>query len=283
MRRVLIICLFLLLSKTAGECNTNILGPLQPMSVAYPVHSDGGNLANLPDALAGNAGNNFNVLGQIEQSLFGRSFANQNISNRLSRIEKSLFNTTYATSSDTQRLDNIISNFNQINKYPNISKNDLSRIESRILRQSYPQNSAVRRIERLEEQMFGAIQSGDVEARYEALKLASKNFANTQSAYNPPLRSGWKGAKGDWKANALNAIWGGSMTGFTPPINPFYGNNLNNMAGLNNDYTGYNNNSYNRYNQYPSGYGSYRGNRTNTGYSDDFQDFSARTGVTILD
>jgi len=297
MRRVLILCLFLLLSKTTGECATNLFPPLQPMggdnsnNNAIQDYSD--NLSNLPEPQQQlqqqkpSVSNSNSNISQIEQSIFGRSFENQNISTRLSRIEKSLFSTTYPTSPDAQRIDNIISNYNQINKYPNISKKDLSKLESRVLSQNFPQNSAQRRIERLEQQMLGAVQSGDLDARFQTLKIVSKNYNTNQSDYSPdPFQSagsGWKGLRGGWGNMLNNNLMGGSMTGFTPPISPFSTNNLNaynNSSTYNNGY-----NNFNRYNRYTSGYSPYRGNRTNTSYHEGYDDFSTNTGagVTILD
>lgn len=297
MKRALILCLFVLMGEVSGECATTMFPPLQPLQAmggANPIQNySSNNITALTDPFVNPVNPNYADIGRIEQSLFGRTFAGQNISMRLSRIEKSLFTTTYPNSTDVQRIDNIISNFNQINKYPNISKNELSKIESRVLNQTYLQNSPERRIERLEEQMFGAVQSGNINSRYEALQLAAKAYnRNNQYSSNNPSQIG----QGGWKTLASNvgnsiignallgnsmmggSLMGGSMTGFTPPINPY--NSYNN--GYNNSYNRYNN--YNSYaNPTASGYGMYKGYRTNHGYYDGFQDYSSGAGVTILD
>lgn len=303
MKRTLILCLFLAMSETAGICATTFFPPLQPLQ---PVQQVGGNnlaqnnnnsITSLPDPFVSpaNTPNTPNVnnpdISQIEQSLFGQSYVKQNISVRLSRIEKSLFTTTYPNSSVAQRIDNIISNFNQINKYPNISKNTLSKIESQVFSQNFPQNSAERRVERLEQQVFGAVQSGDLESRYEAVKMAAKSYSrnkrnNDQYFPNDMPQSGWKGL-----ANNLGgAFFGGSMTGFTPPINPYnnYNNGYNNYSSSYSNPDPYNSNFPSSYtnsyaNAYQPGCGMYRGVRTNHGYSDSFQNYSSGTGVTILD
>lgn len=291
MRRVLFLCLFLLLSKTAGECATTLFPPLQPLVENNNSLRDyNNNLTNLPDAQQQQMPQPKNVstyknISQIEQTIFGRSFENQNISSRLSRIEKSLFSTTYPSSSDSQRIDNIISNYNQINKYPNISQKDLSRLEARVLNQTFPQNSATRRIERLEEQMFGAAQSGDISARLETLKLAAKKTTTNQADYSiddPFQQTGFKGIGGNWGNILSSRRLGGMMTGFTPPISPFSTNNFayNGLNGFNNGF-----NNYNRYNRYPARYGTYPGNRSGTGYQEGYGNSSGSTGVgvTILD
>lgn len=274
MKRALILCLFLFISESSGKCAVTFFPPLQPIGGANPVQNFS-NITSTADPFLNPNKINYPDISRIENSLYGRSFENQNISSRLSRIEKSLFNKTYSNSSNIQRIDNIISNFNQLNKYPNISKNVLSKIEAKVLHQSFPENSIELRIERLEQRIFGAVQSGDIDSRYEALMTAARNYnpnpINTAYYPNPITAGGWKSILN----NLGNSMLGGNMTGFTPPINPYdnYGNNpaYNSNAGLN-----------------PGTSGMYRGSRTNNGfggysYHDDFTNYGSGTGVTILD
>ncbi len=266
MRRILILCMFFLLNATSGESATTSFTTFQPLEPAS-FQNYGNNLTNIANPFAQTANINYYAITKIEKSLFGRTYKGQNIAIRLSRIEKALFSTTYPNSNPVQRLDNIISNFNQMNKYPNISKNTLSRIETRIFNQNFSQNNVEHRIERLEQELFGAVQSGDIDSRYQAIKMAYKNqtkkYYPTQVAQN-----GWKGLVN----NLGNTLLGGSMTGFTPPINPYNYNN------------GYNK----QINPFANGHGIYRGSRVNNGpwgysYSDEFNDFGNGAGVTILD
>ncbi|MEI8129349.1 MAG: hypothetical protein WCG95_06995 [bacterium] len=270
MRQILTLCFFLLLSKASAECASIIFPPLQPIGEGSGIQNYSSNIAGATNPFITPAGTNYSDISQIEQTLFGRIYENQTISARLSRIERSLFTTTYPNSTNSQRIDNIILNFNQLNKYPNISKNVLSGIESQILNQDYPQNSPERRIERLEQQLFGATQSGEIDTRYKALMAASKGYKKNNQNYSDLMmpQAGWKNIAGV----IGNSLLGGTMTGFTPPINPYYDN-------YNNNYNNYNN----RYNSYPSGYGAYQGYRSNHGYSDNFKNYSNGTGVTILD
>lgn len=269
MRRVFIICLFLLCVESKAHCASNIFQPLQPIDGMNGIQNYSSNINGVTDAFMNTPNANYSDVSQIEQSLFGRTYATQSIPARLSRIEKSLFTTTYPNSTIAQRIDNIILNFNQLNKYPNISKHILSKLETKILNQDYPQNSPERRIERLEQQLFGATQSGNVDARYQTILAASKNYRRPNQDYLDPIsQGGWKNIAGAIGSSLL----GGSMTGFTPPINPYYDN-------YNNNYNNYNNS----YNSYPSGYGAYQGYRSNHGYSDSFKNYSSGTGVTILD
>lgn len=282
MKRAILLCCFLFFNNLQGECATTLFPPLKPM-LANPIQECGNTITSLADPFAGTSAKMPQPdIGEIEKSLFGRTYANQNITSRLSRIEKTLFSTTYPNANQTQRIDNIISNFNQMNKYPNISKNSLSKMEMQVFNECFALNNAQRRIERLEEEVFGAVQSGDFDSRYEALKMATKSLKkntnilsnndpfNSSGFSNMAPKSGWKGIASSMSGGML----GGSMTGFTPPISPFY-----------NNYSGYNNSNNNLY-PYRSGYNTQRGYRTNNGgygYREDFTDYGCGTGVTILD
>lgn len=274
MKCTLILALFLMLGSLKGNCATTLFPPLQPVEGLRDYNN---NITSLADPFANAPNTSYPDINRVEQSLYGRTFESQNIAFRLSRIEKTLFSTTYPTSSSGQRIDNIISNFNQINKYPNISQGELSKLENRIFSQSFSSNNPERRIERLEQQVFGAVQSGDLVSRYEALRMAAKSYnANRNNIYNPNsiAQGGWKGIA----ANIGNAMLGGTMTGFTPPINPYYASG-----------SGYNN-PYNAYSNPIAGgrSGIYRGCEVNRGlggysYNESFNDYGTGTGVTILD
>ena len=282
MKRALILCLILSLGGLAGNCATTFFPPLQPLKGA-DINNYSNNLANASTPMITQDSENYPNISKVENSLFGRNFTNQNIGQRLSRIEKSLFSTSYPNSSNGQRIDNIISNYNQINKYPNISTNELSKIEAKVFNQTFTKNSSERRIERLERQLLGAEQSGDINTRYETIKMASKSYnpnVNNQDDFAAPMQNrGWRGL-----TQALGgAMLGGQMTGFTPQIDPFY-----NSPSSNYGYNNYNNMSSSPYNNsyanaYPGGSGIYRGTRTNHGYSDSFQSYGSGAGVTILD
>lgn len=296
MKKAVIICLFFLFCGKSANCATTYFPPLQPLRGMNEVPNYSSNSTASSDPFATPPALNYPDITKIERSLFGRTFANQNMSNRLSRIEKSLFSKTFSNSSEIQRIDNIISNFNQINKYPNISQNALSKIESQIFNQNFAQNSAKRRIERLEEQLFGAVQSGDMKSRYEAILLAAKASRQNNNYYPNTRNNSIKGLA----ANIGSALLGGSMTGFTPQINPFYNNyssyngyvnpnrfNYSNpfMRTYANPYTMPYSNPYTT-SAYPSNYGMSQGISTRgPGYSyyNGTSNVGTGIGVTILD
>lgn len=285
MKRALIIGLFLVLNQNMGKCDPITFPPLQPLEQNTTNESiqnyTSNNITSLPDPFVNRSNANYPDISKIEQKLFGQTYQNQNIAERLARIERTIFTTTYPDSPINQRIDNVISNFNQATKYPNISQNVLSKMESQVFNQKFTQYNPQRRIERLEEQMFGAVQSGNLEARYRALQLALKNSNKIQAAANPynvdPFNmnsgfgtnfagSNYTTNRGIFRklAGAMNNPLGGTMTGFTPPIGPY------------NPYD-------NLYNNYPSGGGIYRGYRSPYGYRDEFKSYGTGTGVTILD
>lgn len=307
MKRALILCLFLFMAEGAGNGATNFLPPLQPMNATKDMGNYTNSVTQLPDQFANkptpsitsgpdvNAG--YPKITQIETSLYGKTFENLDIIQRVSRIEQTLFNKTYPRSSLIQRVDNIMSNYNQLNKYPNISKNVLSKMEARVFSRTYVKENPQRRIERLEQQLFGAVQSGDINARYDSLKTAVGNYNPNNVEYYPGAAptTGWNGLTANFgnsmmsnstMANpmlggprmgssrigrSLLGTLGGTMTGFTPPITPYY----NDLGG--------NNNGYNAYPNPANNSGIYRGYRSNHGYSDSYQDYGTGTGVTILD
>lgn len=270
MKRIFVLCLFLVFNTTCAIAAVNLFPPLKQINDSNTIQDINSNITSAPDPFAGNDDLNYSALNRIEQAFFGRTFGGQNITSRLSRIEKNMFNTTYPSAPANQRIDNIISNFNQINKYPNISKNGLSKLENKIFNQDFPQNSAERRIERLEQQVFGAAQSGNLTTRYENLVVAAKYYnTNPNDDYNPNSVAS-AGRKGVFN-NMGNSMLGGNMTGFTPPINPSYNNGYNNSLS-----------SFN------PGNGIYRGYRANNGfggysYQDNFDNYGTGTGVKILD
>lgn len=271
MKQVLILCMFLFIGESMALAEFTSFPPLPSIGTTNSIQNN--TMANYSNPFVNSNNFNLNAVNKIEQTLFGHIYIKQNISLRLSRIEKSLFNSTYPDASITERLDNIISNFNQLNKYPNISKNSLSKIEAKVFSQCFPQNNIDRRIERLEQQIFGAVQSGDLNSRYNNVLAASKNYnTNAVDQYykSPMVSTGWKGMLGGLK----NSMLSGNMTGFTPPINQ-YGNNY----GYNDPYTSLGPDS---------GSGIYRGYRANNGfggysYHDNFSNYGSGTGVTILD
>lgn len=164
---------------------------------------------------------------------------------------------------------------------------DLDKLERKVLRQTYEGDSVKNRIERLEQGMFGAVQTGDIYERYDTLKRMARNN-NSQTAYNsyPTANYGGYGGYGN----------GYSQNGYQPPIftgssgagwrNTLWGNFKNQFVGLPTGLTPQMDPAYMDYFEAEraiSGAGEGIDYRTNTGYYKSNTQRSSGTGVTILD
>lgn len=175
--------------------------------------------------------------------------------------------------------------------YPNIMK-----LERSLFGRTFAQNNTQNRIERLEEQLFGAVQNGDIKSRYEAIQLAANAVRQNNYYYSNTKNNSLRGLA----ANIGSALLGGSMTGFTPQINPFYNNYSYNNVYANPNRYNYANPSMRAYanpntmpysnpyttNAYPSNYGISQGITTRgPGYSyyNGTSNVGTGMGVTILD
>ena len=95
--------------------------------------------------------------------------------------------------------------FNHYKYYqPQISNTDLSALEKYLTNRTYNRESQIRRIERLENLAFGAIQYGDLETRFKNVEHAILSRPSNK-------------VKRSTIGNIANYFWGQS-TGYTPPI-----------------------------------------------------------------
>ena len=290
MKRTLILFCAFLVSELSAGCATTIFPPLQPRENSVKTYNN--SMSELRKPVMDSLKVKYSNIERIEQILFDKIYSKQSLSRRLSRIEKKMFSRTYNEATDSQRIDNIISNFNQINKYPDISMNILSKMESHVLKQKYEQDNPLRRVERLEEEVFGAVQSGDLNSRYKALDMVYRRYKknnNNQFAFEEddfgftnaysgsgPTKRNWLNLGGLMNSNS------GYMTGFTPPIKTYNNNSRYNRYNRHNSHRYHshrnNHNNYNR--RYP--YGS-RYNQPQYGYYSGLSNFMTGMGVTILD
>ncbi len=91
------------------------------------------------------------------------------------------------------------------------SFSDLGALESYTLNKNYNNESDLERLERLEMQAFGAIQSGDINQRYENVRNAILSRPQPTRTSNSLFRT-------------IGNFFGGQMTGFTPSFDndPFF-------------------------------------------------------------
>lgn len=253
--------IFLAILACPSACFSYNFGTYNPSSITGGFQSTSGMYNNYPRVT------------QIEQSLFNRNYDGEDVYIRLARLERKLFKTTYQNADLNWRVENILANIDTSSMY-NISSNELSSVEQRVLGRRYPKDKLENRLSRLETQMFGTIQGGRLDERYELIRKSAMNYNSIASASTPYGGYYSQGYTGGGIKNTLKNILGsmagsampfGVMTGFTPPItsspycyDPYnYGSNMN--SGLNQWY------------------------RSNTGYYNQNSSFGTGSGVTILD
>lgn len=163
----------------------------------------------------------------VEKNVYGKSFEHQEMNLRLNRLEKSFFNKTFPTMSQEERIDNLFVNYNSEMKQ--VSQKDLSKLEKKVFKRTYDNDSDIERVSRLEENVLGAIQQGNIDNRVEKLNdiVAGKQFRAPVEApygtcyggYMPQMQNttGWRGALSSF-GSLFN---GGYPTGYTPQIAPY--------------------------------------------------------------
>lgn len=238
MKRISIfICLILISTSVEAKVIDYAKDGFPPLQ---PVQKSSGTLAQ------NNYNNlNYNKVTQAEKTILGQTYENQHIGVRLNRLEKTVFNRTYPQMSYEQRMNNIIVNYrnNNVSENNAMSKK-LGKMEKKVFNRSYSDDTSENRISRLEEQVFGTIQSGDLKSRYEMLTNAVPHYNCTNSFssvipddpyYGLPTGSagGLRSLAGSF-TNYMNRQFVGMPTGFTPQIYSPYPN------GYNNGYSGYN-------------------------------------------
>lgn len=150
----------------------------------------------------------------------------------------------------------------------------LEKLENKIMLQTYEYDSPKNRLERLEERLFGAVQTGDLQERFEILKIAAQNYKSynpktqnysAQSNYRPPIFTGMSGSS--WKNTLLGNFknqFVGMPTGITPAMDPAYMDYFEAERAM-------------------GGNGEEFGVQTNRGYYYSNKNRGTGTGVTILD
>jgi len=174
-------------------------------------------------------------INQLELIIFKRNFERESIYNRLSRLENKIFKENYPHMSLASRVDNLLNNVDSGLIY-NIPQKELARLEVKVLGRVYPNDDTESRITRLEKEMLGAMQGGNLSERFNTVKIASKHYnsypeivqsQNIYQNYSSPygmnnFSSSPKRGFGGFMQNVMSVLFGGmpmgTMTGFTPPI-----------------------------------------------------------------
>ena len=162
---------------------------------------------------------NYNKVTQAEKTILGQTYENQHIDVRLNRLERSVFNRTYPNMSYEQRMNNIIVNYknNNVSNDSAVSKK-LGKMEKKVFNRQFANDTAENRISRLEEQIFGTIQSGDINTRYDNVRTAILSRPQPTRVKNSLVRT-------------IGNFFGGQITGFTPSFDndPFFADSFFNQ------------------------------------------------------
>lgn len=250
---ILAIFLFITAACPSHAYKVKTFQPLavNPLAVPYSAYQEPGVNESYPK------------ITQLEFNLFKRTYEKETIYNRLIRIENRIFRRNFNNMPLASRVDNIMANIDPGIMY-NISTRELASLEAKVLGRTYPNDDTESRITRLEKEMLGAMQGGNLTQRFNTVKTASKHYnsypelAQSQGVY--PAYKGtspyynntgnWSGTRtnrgvGGLVQNLLGTIFGdfsaGNMTGFTPPIyDPYnqYGAFTNPGMGQQNYYMG---------------------------------------------
>lgn len=194
-------------------------------------------------------------ISQLEFNLFRRTYENENIYSRLTRLENRIFRRSFTGMPLATRVDNILANVDAGLMY-GISSKELGRLEMKVLGRTYMNDDTESRITRLEKEMLGAMQGGNLKSRFATVTTASKHYnsypelAQSQKIYpknyeNSPYspystKYNYSNGMNNYGNTGVNGIFqkiagaffgdigNGSFTGMTPPIydpyNP-YGTN----------------------------------------------------------
>lgn len=236
-----------------------------------------------------NSQNEYTPLDDMEQRLFSRTFGQENDYRRLNRIENRIFNRTFRDLPVNIRIQNVMDAINS-NKTNDMATQYLDFAESQIFRTTYPQNDPSQRLERLEIQIFGAIQSGDILSRIENIKRSTTNvasggyglqYARPYNNYNNYSNVPIVGTQSNKKS---------LFQSLAPVVIPFLGNYTNTAPSsysygpYDQTYSSYNNyNPHNNYMQF-GGMGSNNSNSIQNGSRNDFgNDYGMGGSIRILE
>lgn len=176
MKRIFIILLILLSQVAFGT--TNLPKAETPMYM----NSDG-SLYN-PQEVA------YPKVTQIEQIILNKTYESEPIDIRLERLERKIFRRTFSNYSLAQRMDNLTNSVAE-SSVDVRDKRALIQLETRVFARNYNSDNTKSRVERLEQKMFGASQSGDLTLRIRNLQTAINGYRNYTSynsynTYTPP-------------------------------------------------------------------------------------------------
>ncbi len=236
---------------------------------------------------------NYPKVTQLEQLVFGQTYLGEDIVNRISRLESRVFNRVSQNMDLSQRVDILSAQISPASIY-NIPENQLAAMEMKLFNRVYGNDDPETRVIRLEKEMLGAVQQGDLKERFNVVAQAAKHYnafpaqdynynGNSNALLPQYLANANTGTgKGNIFKNILSMMAGGALTGFTPPISDPYGYcsspYMNTPYGLNRNTWGQQQNLFPGSNG--AGFNNY--NQSNTGYYNYNKNYGTGSGVNVL-
>ena len=167
-----------------------------------------------------------------------------------------------------------------VKRTSNLNSGQLSKIERKVFGRTYVGDDATNRLQRLESNVYGAIQRGDERNRLTRLSSATQNYSNKypeyaynnsyynyNNYYNNPYYNRYTPYRPYNRLprlrNVIRNLRNGSLTGYTPPLSNSFNNSMSSSLG---NYLGYNNTQNSYYNP-GFGYSNSQNSYYNNGYS----------------
>lgn len=250
-KKLFILCFLMSIACPAHAYKVKKFQPLAPQMRAINPIVD-------PYQQAAGVNESYPKITQLEENIFKRNYEKENIYSRLTRLENRIFRKSFTGMPLASRVDNLLANIDTGIMY-GLSSKEIAKLEMKVLGRTYLNDDTESRITRLEKEMLGAMQGGNLKERYETVKTASKHYnsypeiAQSQvvypqrsaygyspyTGYNPNTRRyvNQGGGVSGILQNIAGRIFGdfgpGTLTGYTPPIydpyNP-YGFNSSGMG-----------------------------------------------------
>lgn len=247
-KKLLVFCFVMSLAGPAHAYKVKQFQPLAPQMQAISPLAD-------PYQQAVGVNESYPKITQLEENIFRRNYEKENIYSRLTRLENRVFRRSFTGMPLATRVDNLLANIDAGIMY-GISSKEIAKLEMKVLGRTYTNDDTESRITRLEKEMLGAMQGGNLKERYETVKTASKHYNSypelaqsqvvypqrTAYGYNPyngyypntaRRYSNTTGGVSGLLQNIAGRIFGdfgpGTLTGYTAPIydpyNPYGFNN----------------------------------------------------------
>lgn len=167
--------------------------------------------------------NSYPRVTNLEKIILKKTYEYETLESRLARLEKKTCSQIFPSADLSWRVENITSKVDQTALY-NIPSKELASIEKQVLGRSFTKENLDKRFARLEMQMFGAVQSGQFDERFQTILTGAQHYNNfNQDIVLADSSTGrGRGLKG-FLSDTFGSIFSSSgyVTGYTPSVAPY--------------------------------------------------------------